>query len=37
MINEEFLKKELAARILKNFVSNGNVSVEDLVEEAKVD
>ena len=37
MINEEFLKKELAARILKNFVSNGNVSVEDLVEDAKVD
>lgn len=37
MINEEFLKKELAARILKNFASKENISVEDLIDDAQVD
>ena len=37
MINEEFLKKELAARVLKNFASKENISAADLVENAQVD
>ena len=37
MINEEFLKKELAARILKNFASKENISAEDLIDDAQVD
>ena len=37
MINEENLKNELTARILKSFKTSGKVSAEDLFEDAKVD
>ena len=37
MLNEEFLKKELAARVLKNFASKENISAADLIENAQVD
>lgn len=37
MINEENLKKELANRILKKFVSGKDISVDDLVDDAQVD
>ena len=37
MIDEESLKKELAARILKNFASKDKISADDLVEDMKVD
>ena len=37
MINEEFLKNELAARIRKNFASKENISAEDLIDDAQVD
>ena len=37
MLNEEFLKKELAARVLKNFASKENISADDLIENAQVD
>ena len=37
MLNEEFLKKELANRILKQFASKEKISVDDLVDDAQVD
>lgn len=37
MINEDKLKDELTARILKSFKTSGKVSTEDLFEDAKVD
>lgn len=37
MINEENLKNELTARILKSFKTSGKVSTDDLFEDAKVD
>ena len=37
MLNEENLKKELADRIIKQFKSGANISVDDLVEDAQVD
>ena len=37
MLNEEFLKKELANRILKQFASKEKISVDDLAEDAQVD
>ena len=37
MIDQESLKKELAARILKNFASKDKISADDLVEDMKVD
>ena len=37
MLNEDFLKKELANRILKQFASKEKISVDDLAEDAQVD
>ena len=37
MLSEENLKKELADRILKKFVSGKDISVDDLVDDAQVD
>lgn len=37
MIDEKFLREELAARILKNFTSKDKTSVDDLIEDMQVD